>query len=415
MKKKKLYFAILLAFIFCAIATAYYYRPVFVSKKEENSPKEIGSNLEEKTQKTAKQAHFVITGDNLIHENVLNFANLNAGADGNRNTYSSGFDFKPLYAPVENEIKNADYAICMQSSLIGANDAPEALSGYPTFNSPTKLSEDLISIGFDGFNFANNHIMDMGAGGLKNAIQYWKKQNAASFGFYEKEEEFSDPENKIILVNGIKIGILAYTAATNLPYYGNDFVLPYYTVNKTAIQKEMLKEQISRLKEKADLVIVLMNWGNGEAFEASEHQRETARCLAEFGADLIVGTGPKVMQKIETIEVEGRENGVICAYSLGNFMGTMEYMQNLLGGMISFDVIKEEDRAKIRNFVFLPTIIHYDEKISNISVYPLKDYSEELYRMHGSNLTKGFGEYSWLFQTVQKQIPSEYLPAYFRS
>lgn len=413
MKKIKPYIFIVIAFFFLVILVSNYYKPVLVSKKQTDSLE--NQNIKEKTEDiTPKTASFLISGDNLIHENILNEANRKAGGNGERSDYSSGFDFLPLYKSIKNEIQSADFSLCNQASIIGANDAAESLSGYPRFNSPQKLADDLIELGFDGFNFANNHLVDMGEDGLARAIRYWKKKNVAAFGLYENSDEFFDIQNKIVEVNGIRIGFLSYTASTNVLYYGNRCVIPYYTVNNTAIQKERIKSQIQALKPEVDLLIVLVNWGNGEGFEPSDHQIEAAKCFAEFGADLIVGTGPKVIQKVETIQPEGQDRSVICAYSLGNMMGTMEYMQNLLGGVVTFDVYKEENGAEIRNFMFIPTIIHYDLELKNILVYKLSDYTNELHEMHGSNLRKGFGKYEWLFETVENTIPKEYLPATLR-
>jgi poly-gamma-glutamate capsule biosynthesis protein CapA/YwtB (metallophosphatase superfamily) len=66
------------------------------------------------------------------------------------------------------------------------------------------------------------------------------------------------------------------------------------------------------------LLIAYVHWGS-EYTGITPRQRELARQLVDAGADLIVGTGPHVVQPLEYIS-NGKKVGVPVAYSLGNFL-----------------------------------------------------------------------------------------------
>jgi len=95
----------------------------------------------------------------------------------------------------------------------------------------------------------------------------------------------------------------------------------------------------------------------------------------DAGADIIIGTGPKVIQKMEWIQSDADDHEAFCAYSLGNSMGTMEYMDNLFGGVLTFEIASENEDFVLTNILFTPTVIHYDKDFSNIALIPLSAHS----------------------------------------
>ena len=57
----------------------------------------------------------------------------------------------------------------------------------------------------------------------------------------------------------------------------------------------------------------------------------------------------------------------------------------MLGGMINFDIVKNKNTGKvaIENVVFSGVVTHYGYNASNVRIYPLADYTEELASKHG--------------------------------
>jgi len=66
-------------------------------------------------------------------------------------------------------------------------------------------------------------------------------------------------------------------------------------------------------------LIISLHWGGEYQAAPSDAQRALARSLVQAGADLIVGHGPHVLQRIEWID------GAPIAYSLGNFLFDQHY------------------------------------------------------------------------------------------
>ncbi|NMB30239.1 MAG: CapA family protein, partial [Clostridiales bacterium] len=97
----------------------------------------------------------VAAGDNLIHSSIYNRAK-RAGTNGEYN-----FDFP--YEQVLDYISVADLAILNQETIV--NDVFEP-SSYPLFSSPTDLGDKMLSMGFNAFSIANNHVIDKGERGL---------------------------------------------------------------------------------------------------------------------------------------------------------------------------------------------------------------------------------------------------------
>ena len=64
-----------------------------------------------------------------------------------------------MYEAAADVIKNADLAYINQETM--TNDDLD-YSGYPAFNSPEALLDDLKAVGFDIVGIANNHTLDNG-------------------------------------------------------------------------------------------------------------------------------------------------------------------------------------------------------------------------------------------------------------
>lgn len=147
---------------------------------------------------------FVSVGDNLIHSSIYQQANARAGGGDN-------YDFSAAYANVADRIAQPDVATINQETVMSGMDEP---SSYPLFNSPQTLGDQMIALGFDVFNLANNHMLDMGSDGLDATLQYWdSKTEVVHTGAYRNPEEFYQVESHT--VNGLKIGYVGATSYTN--------------------------------------------------------------------------------------------------------------------------------------------------------------------------------------------------------
>ena len=170
---------------------------------------------------------------------------------------------------------------------------------------------------------------------LINCNRFFESRGLTTLGYYKDQADLSNI--KIIEREGVKIAFLAYTYSTNglSLQAGSSTAIPY-------ISESLITKQMALAKEQADLVFVSMHWGDEDRYTVNAQQRSTAQLLADLGADVIIGMHPHVIQEMKWVE---REDGGRCllTYSLGNFISGMQDGFNMLGGMLSFDIVRSAD------------------------------------------------------------------------
>lgn len=344
---------------------------------------------------------FAAVGDNLIHSSIYKQANVRAGGEG--------YDFEYAYENIAKIIRSADAAVINQETLI-CNDVFEP-STYPMFNSPTALGDHMLDIGFDVFTIANNHTLDKGTEGLSACLDYWdSRNNAVVCGAYRNAE---DRDNiRTAEFKGITFSFLSYTESLNGLRLPQDSPLIIGDSNDV----DTMISEIKRAKELSDVCVVALHWGVENSDVISDWQRTVAKQLSDAGADIIIGNHPHVLRDIEEIE---REDGTVtlCAYSLGNFISAQSVGQNLIGGILTFDVslrtdenASETDKPIIDHIKLVPIVTHYDGNYKNVRIYRLSDYTRELAESHGVKSMSKFG-YDYIFEVLKKNINEKYLDA----
>lgn len=317
------------------------------------------------------------------------------------------YNYKPYYAGVADKIANADIAFINQETLMCGEGY--ALSYYPCFNSPQELGYDLVEMGFDVVNIANNHMLDKSADGLSKTITFWKGMDTLMIGGYENEEDFDTI--RFVEKDGVKIAFLSYTYATNgiVKPASSPLVVPY-------INDEDIIRQTALANECADLVFVSIHWGVEGAFTPNAEQQRVAQLLSDCGVDAIIGHHPHVIQPVEWLT--GKDgNKTLCVYSLGNFMAQQAYDYNMIGGMASFDIVHTSEEGSLphlENVVFIPTVFHFGADFLGNNVMPFEEYTAELANLHG--VKRYFGhpmEYDTLLGYIENTISPEFLPEFY--
>lgn len=356
--KKKVFFVSIISLI--SICLIFYFiftyfsnpiQPRIVHKKHKNT--------------SYPTVSFVAVGDNIIHENVYQYAY----KQGNNETYN----FKPCYQNIKEYISNHDLAYVNQETLIAGDQY--GIHGYPNFNSPEVLINDLEDTGFNMVSSATNHSMDLGKDALIASSRIWKQHSNILFsGLYENQEDRQT--TKVIEKNGIRFSFLAYTFGVNesTNYKSIQRQLKTYPYILGQLDKEQIKEDVTKAKAESDVVIVAVHWGKEGHSEISDLQHEYANYFASLGVDVVIGNHPHLIQPIEKID------HTLVVYSLGNFLSTMKDAYNQLEGMISFNFVKKENEISIENIQYIPLINHFNDDI--VTIYPLKDYTDQLCNQH---------------------------------
>lgn len=306
------------------------------------------------------KASLAAIGDVLIHNSVYNDAR----------TRDSGFDFKPMLEPVKGLLVQPDLLVANQESITGGEEL--GLSSYPQFNSPFEIGDALQDAGVDMVTMANNHTLDKREKGVLSATAYWDKIGMPYTGAFRNPED--QAKLRILECNGISFAFLAYTYGTN------GIPVPEgkpYLVN--LLDPALMEREIRDSKSKADFTVVSVHWGTEYQEEANNTQRELAQKMADWGADVIIGTHPHVLQTIEWVTAADGSRTLVM-YSLGNFLSAQEKTIQLIGGIGHVEAVKTVtgDRVELRleKPAFTPVHTRY-VNWRNYRVIPMGDLDVE--------------------------------------
>ena len=352
-----------------AIIGIYFLVSSLTNKNDDNNDV-IAGNKNENKEETYKVS-MVMVGDNLIHSSIYNEANRNANYDG--------YDFKPMITMIKDKVKGYDLAYYNQETILGGSEI--GLSDYPTFNSPYEAGDAMLDAGFNIVSLATNHTIDRGEKAVLNSCEYWEtKSDVLTAGSYCSEEDRN--EVKVMEKNNITYTMLNYTYGTNgiaIPN-GKDNLVNVWPMDYNADYgegyeafKETVREDIERVRDKVDVLIVAMHWGVEYTHTPTKYQKDAAEFLASLGVDIVIGTHPHVVQPVEWID------DTIVFYSLGNFISAQEQSDNynkMVGLMSSLDITKtvkgDDVDIKIDN-INNELIFTYYQGYRNFKVIPFSE------------------------------------------
>lgn len=313
-------------------------------------------------------------GDNLMHDSLNEAADAAAGVIGD-----GAYNYAPMYEAVRDFIGGHDINFIDQETILGGDDL--GISGYPEFNTPECVAEQLAGLGWNLVTCATNHALDMGFEGVANNCEVWARQRGVTMaGTYSSAEDRA--KVRTFEKGDITFSFLAYTDVINnteLP------IKPEYAI-AVADQSRMVGD-IEAAKKVSDVVIVAMSWGDEDSSEVSASQRELAQLLADEGVDLVLGFGPHVIQPVEWVEgldARGTPTGhkTLVVFSLGNFISNqMDYPENVEGCFTcAFELNRTTREITIADPAWNVLVNHIDGDYHR--VYRLSDYTPELAAQH---------------------------------
>lgn len=335
------------------------------------------------TKTGSTSATLVCAGDNLIHKAIYTQAKSRAGGNG--------YDFSYAYKDIASYVSAADIAFLNQETVIVPS---KEASSYPLFNSPKALLDEMTKIGFDVFNQSTNHVMDKGlSGALEDYELFHSYDNIILTGLHKTWDEMFIPQT--MTKNDITFSFVGFSEYLNGLVVPKDSDLGLVYLTDTRHTKEELystmQKMIDAAKKASDVVCVSMHWQTEDITTPNASEKKIVQKLVDMGADIIIGTGPHVLQPIEFVE---REDGskVLVIWSLGNFISTQANKPNLLGGLADVTVKKDYATGKtsVENVKFIPTVTHYGAGRSNVRIIPFSKYSESLASSHSAGISYSY-------------------------
>ncbi|MBR5247484.1 MAG: CapA family protein [Lachnospiraceae bacterium] len=204
-----------------------------------------------------------------------------------RQTYEQTEDKNYFFANVADIFKADDFTIV---NLEGALTLSEEYAEGRTYNikGDPEYAFMLRDASVEAVSMANNHRLDYGEDGSKDTVAALEAADI----LYAYDRNLG-----ICEVEGIRIG--------------------WVSVNEVSQGKNVekyLEEGIKQLKKNgADLILACCHWGIERDNYPEEYQKELGRKCIDWGADLVIGHHPHVLQGIDQYQ------GKYIVYSLGNF------------------------------------------------------------------------------------------------
>ena len=358
-------------------------------------PKLVGPQVE------VYELSLAMTGDNLIHSSIYNEAHRNANYDG--------YDFTPMYTHLKEMVKDYDLAYYNQETILGGSEI--GASTYPCFNSPYEVGDAMIDAGFNLVSLANNHTLDRGEKAVINSCNYWKKQEGVmTAGSYCSEEDRN--EVQIMEKKNITYSLLSYTYGTNgIPVpKGKEYLVNVWpttgknpsTDSKYQAYKEIVKEDIERVRDKVDVLLVAMHWGVEYTHTPTAYQKDMAQFLADQNVDIVIGTHPHVLMPITWID------DTLVIYSLGNLLSAQETKNDyntMVGLLTSVKITKtiNEDKTSIEiSDLNNELLFTYYKNWKNYKVVPFSDPNIKDYIWDYKRL---YNKYSAVVKNMDDSIP----------
>lgn len=272
----------------------------------------------EQSEKTPLQAELsiVCVGDVMSHEPQLR---------AQYDSASGEYNYENNFKHVKHYIEDADLALCNVETTF----AGKPYTGFPTFSSPDSLAAALKGAGFDVGITANNHMADRNLDGILRTLETLQNQGIQTVGSIKEE---SEPRYLIQEVNGVKVGIVAFTYETgsgagSTSLNGN-LLSEETAAHINSFNFNTLEEDLPRIKETIDsaktagaqVVIAYYHWGEEYQQSASDSQKQLAQETADMGVDVIFASHPHVLQQAEYITAKDTQKKVPVFYSMGNFI-----------------------------------------------------------------------------------------------
>ena len=295
----------LLGAVFVSAATILFFQSIM------GLPKGSGRNVAKDAPKSSsvagkkadsKTVRIMANGDLLYHDGLYMSAQK---ADGS-------YDFSENFTYVRDWLQQGDLVL---GDFEGTIRSDYPLGGYPLFNAPEAVVPAIKDAGYQVVDLAHNHILDSGFEGVFTTAKAFEDHGINPVGVYTHKNRDKSP---ILIkeVKGIKIAILAYSYGFN----GLESNLSQKEIDHhlSAFDEDKMKAEIKQAEKEADITVVMPQTGIEYQLEPNEEQVELYHKMVDWGADIIFGGHPHVVQPSEILEKDGQKKLII--YSMGNFI-----------------------------------------------------------------------------------------------
>ena len=322
-------------------------------------------------------------------------------------------DEKLLSDEIVEFLSSSDYTVV---NVEGAVSAEKASADKALVHSnPVECVEWIKKINGNIWNLANNHTTDCGKSGVKSSIDTAHENGFLTIGIGMNEAE---AKKTVIIKESGGIGIVSVTCFATFAK-GDDFGC--FSCN----DEEEIKKAIEEVKKENRWCIIVTHEGHEFAQIPLPYLRNKYHRYLEYGADIVVGHHPHVVQNYEKV------GDKIIFYSLGNFIFDTDYqrLQNYTENGMLIKLTFTEDSYSWEHFATVidrkenrvkkgttPDIFTHVGKVQYNLLWPLSGWdlcrNEKKKHAYTKPDMKDYSWLDWLFKWELKrmnQLQGKYL------
>jgi len=254
-------------------------------------------------------------------------------------------DYGDIFRRIAPYFKDSDYCVGNLETCFAGEQAAFSRELY-SFNTPDTFARTVREAGFQLVSTANNHCLDRGPAGLFRTLNVLDQAGLEHHGTARTQEEHD--KSLVRYINGIKVAFISSTYGTNA-FANHTFLKPEeaFAVNLSMPQEtlpgsvhllnsmEQIAADVAALPagespefaeqrkaieqakaDGAEYIICLMHSGGQYNSEPDAYTEKLVGALLSYGADMIVGNHPHIIQKYAL------RDGKPVFYCLGNVVST---------------------------------------------------------------------------------------------
>lgn len=268
---------------------------------------------------------------------------------------ANGYDFTRAFQDVAGVLADADVTVLnLEGNICGEP------YGTETASAPVELLTALRNAGVDMVQMANSYSIYNGLIGLSTTLNQVRNAGLEPIGAYGTPSQFKQTKGYTLCdIQGIKVAFVAFTKGVGgmgMPAGNEDCVnLLYKDYDQT--YKSVDTEGITKIldavaSEKPDITVAMLHWGSENNDEISKTQTSIISLMKKKGVDIILGTHPHLVQKIE----QDAKSGMLVAYSLGDFFGDGSRGGTNYSIILDIEITKDSDLnvTRVTDYSYTP-------------------------------------------------------------
>ncbi|MBU0493750.1 MAG: CapA family protein, partial [Chloroflexi bacterium] len=322
-----------------------YTRRVWLQGSRDAAPTLYDALREKLAYEPAPLVSIVCTGDMMLTRNVA----------------APIRDYGPLY-PFQQALtltQNADIA-CGNLELPLTDRPGEATGAGYSFKGDPVAAQGVAGAGFDVVTLANNHMLDMGEGGLLDTMKHLE---SAGVGWVGAGRDSALAHTAWITdVRGVRVAFLGYNGVGATGHAaGSDYA------GLAWLDADRMAADVRAAREQADVVVVNCHWGDEYTYRLDPARQAIVAALAEAGADVVVGHHPHNVQNVAYLD------RTFVAYSLGNYVFDQDWSEESSQGLAVRLLVDQTDLRSVELVplsiqAFQPRVLPRAE--SRVVLYP---------------------------------------------